>query len=183
MYVRAKTDISSEVRVRQLEVSSQPDGCSPRCSNRRCRNTDSPIRSRLTCWMRLCPAVQMEKLNAHQCSYLVIPRSREVGQSYVSSVFSTLYSILYSLRVVYTARPELILCNGPGTCLPIIVAAWLYKMWLFRPCRVVFIESFCRVESLSLCGMLLYPLVDRLIVQWPQIADNWQLTEYCGRLM
>ena len=134
-------------------------------------------------WLPVCRPLQMEKLNAHQCSYIAIPRSREVGQSYVSSVFSTLYSIAHSLRVVYSARPELILCNGPGTCLPIIVAAWLYKLWLFRPCRVVFIESFCRVESLSLCGVLLYPLVDRLIVQWPQVADSWQLTEYCGRLM
>ena len=74
------------------------------------------------------------------------------------------------------------LCNGPGTCLPIIVAVWLFKLWLFRRCRVVFIESFCRVDSLSLCGKLVYPLVDRLIVQWPRLTDDWKLTEYCGRL-
>lgn len=41
---------------------------------------------------------------------------------------------------------------------------------LFRPCSLVFIESFCRVESLSLSGLMLYPLVDEFVVQWPELA-------------
>jgi hypothetical protein len=38
----------------------------------------------------------------------------------------------------------------------------------------VFIESFCRVQSLSLSGLLLYPLVDEFVVQWPQLVARQQ---------
>ena len=43
---------------------------------------------------------------------------------------------------------------------------------LFRPCSLVFIESFCRVYSLSLSGIMLYPLVDEFVVQWPELAHK-----------
>lgn len=37
-----------------------------------------------------------------------IPRSREVRQSWVSSVLTTLYSILYSLPLTYKRKPDLV---------------------------------------------------------------------------
>jgi hypothetical protein len=67
-----------------------------------------------------------------------------------------------------------LLCNGPGTCVPLCFAAFLARVFLFRPCSVVFIESFCRVQSLSLSGLLLYPLVDEFVVQWPQLVAGQQ---------
>ena len=56
-----------------------------------------------------------------------IPRSREVGQSYLTSIFTTLYSLLASMHCVVLERPDLLLCNGPGTCLPVCVSARLFK--------------------------------------------------------
>lgn len=37
-----------------------------------------------------------------------IPRSREVGQSYFTSILTTLVSLLYSLRLVYKEKPDLV---------------------------------------------------------------------------
>jgi beta-1,4-N-acetylglucosaminyltransferase len=116
------------------------------------------------------------------CAYLRIPRSREVGQSYISSIFTTLHAIFACCWLVGSHAPELLLCNGPGTCLPVIVIVWLFNICAFRHCRIIFIESFCRVNSLSLCGILVYPLVHRFIVQWPKLTKTWTLTEYVGRL-
>lgn len=36
--------------------------------------------------------------------------------------------------------------------------------------RLVYIESFARVERLSLTGRLVRPFVDRFVVQWTQLA-------------
>jgi len=113
---------------------------------------------------------EQERGNQHQAAHRAIYRSREVGQSYVTSVISTARALLESLRVVFVFRPELLLCNGPGTCVPLCFAAFLFRLLLFRPCSIVFVESFCRVRSLSLSGLLLYPLVDEFVVQWPQLA-------------
>lgn len=74
-----------------------------------------------------------------------IPRSREVGQSYVTSIGTTLWSLLYTLGVVFRIRPGLLLCNGPGTCLPIAVWTFVGRLLGFWEGRIVFCESFCRV--------------------------------------
>ena len=44
----------------------------------------------------------------------IIPRSREVGQSYISSVFSTIKAFLSCMRIVLKEKPSLLLVNGPG---------------------------------------------------------------------
>ncbi|KAK9865197.1 hypothetical protein WJX84_009341 [Apatococcus fuscideae] len=55
--------------------------------------------------------------------FKTIPRSREVGQSYFTSVWTTLVAILAAMAAVFQFNPELVLVNGPGTCIPICLAA------------------------------------------------------------
>ena len=41
-----------------------------------------------------------------------IPRAREVGQSYISSVFTTLHSLFYSITLVlFRIRPDVFICT------------------------------------------------------------------------
>jgi beta-1,4-N-acetylglucosaminyltransferase len=102
-----------------------------------------------------------------------IPRSREVGQSWLSSVLTTAHAAVWAFLLVARTRPSLVLANGPGTCLPICVAAFALRASGLLDNRVVFCESFCRVQSLSLTGKLLYPIADRFVVQWPQLTKRW----------
>lgn len=48
---------------------------------------------------------------------------------------------------------------------------------------IVFVESICRANTLSLSGLLLYHVVDEFIVQWPQLALKYPLARYIGRLV
>lgn len=41
----------------------------------------------------------------------VIPRSREVGQSYLTSVLTTLRALAAAFAVVWRRRPELVSCR------------------------------------------------------------------------
>lgn len=109
-------------------------------------------------------------------SIFYIPRSREVGQSYVSSVLSTIWAFLFGLWLVGKTRPNLVLCNGPGTCLPIALAALLYRILGLCEGNLVFVESFCRVESLSLTGRLLYPLADMFVIHWSELQEKYPLS-------
>ena len=38
--------------------------------------------------------------------------------------------------------------------------------------RIIYVESFARVTSLSLSAKLLRPFVDTFVVQWPQVANG-----------
>lgn len=74
-----------------------------------------------------------------------IPRSREVGQPYLTSIATTLWSLIYTLGLVIKIRPGLLLCNGPGTCLPIAVWTFVGRLLGLWEGKIVFCESFCRV--------------------------------------
>jgi beta-1,4-N-acetylglucosaminyltransferase len=72
--------------------------------------------------------------------------------------------------------------NGPGTCVPLCWAAFARRLFFMRAPKVVFVESFARVTRLSLSGYLLYPIVDRFVVQWPLQAQKYPYTEYLGTI-
>jgi beta-1,4-N-acetylglucosaminyltransferase len=120
------------------------------------------------------------------CAFHTIPRSREVAQSYATSVLTTLVAIVACLRLVWRLRPRALLTNGPGTCVPVVAAAWLLsRLCLIPPVAIVFVESVCRVQTLSLTGRLVYPLADKFIVQWPtpELTRRYPRATYIGRLL
>ncbi|KAL2606148.1 UDP-N-acetylglucosamine transferase subunit ALG14 [Glycine soja] len=103
--------------------------------------------------------------------FMKIYRSREVGQSYITSVWTTLVAM--------------ILCNGPGTCIPLCAIAFIFKVLGIRWSLIFYVESIARVRRLSLSGLLLYKLrmADQLFVQWPQLQRQYPRATYVGRLM
>ncbi|KAI9918201.1 hypothetical protein PsorP6_013303 [Peronosclerospora sorghi] len=114
-------------------------------------------------------------------SFAMIPRSREVGQSWSSSVWTTLRAFHSCLRLVYIRRPHLVLCNGPGTCIPICAAVLLFRVvGIHTSSKIIFCESFARVEHLSLTGKLLYYVADEFVVQWPQLQKKYPRTKHLG---
>jgi beta-1,4-N-acetylglucosaminyltransferase len=103
----------------------------------------------------------------------IIPRSREVGQSYVTSLLTTIYALLHAIVMVLLIRPELLLCNGPGTCVPLVLSVWIWRILGVVSCRIVFCESYCRVQTLSLSGKILYPGVDLFLVHWDSLYQKY----------
>ncbi|KAK7200652.1 glycosyltransferase family 28 protein [Novymonas esmeraldas] len=121
-------------------------------------------------------ASQMEK-QRHQRRAIVyaIPRAREVGQSYVTSVASTLAATLACFRIVLAERPTVLLTNGPGVCVPVVAAALCVSAlapWWYRRPAVVYLESFTCVSHLSMTGRLLAPWVaDVFTVHWRALEE------------
>ena len=111
----------------------------------------------------------MTRVARHRVFY--IARAREVGQSWWSTVFTLVLSFLDSLLLVFRELPELVLCDGPGTCLPVCCAAFVLRFCGLKNTKIVFVESFARVKTLSLTGKCLLFVVDRFVVQWKELLD------------
>ncbi|XP_019956970.2 UDP-N-acetylglucosamine transferase subunit ALG14 isoform X1 [Paralichthys olivaceus] len=112
-----------------------------------------------------------------------IPRSREVHQSWSSSVVSTLNALQYSLPLVFRLRPDMVLCNGPGTCVPLCMAGLLLGILGMKKVLIVYVESICRVHTLSLTGKILYPISDYFFVQWSSLKDKYPKSIFLGRVV
>lgn len=64
--------------------------------------------------------------------------------------------------------------------MPICYVAFLYKLLGLLDVDLVYVESFCRVQHLSLTGKLLYPIADKFIVQWPSLLAGYTRAKYLG---
>jgi len=113
-----------------------------------------------------------------------IPRSREVGQSYFTAFFMTIWAIIVAFELMWRIRPKLLLVNGPGTCLPLCIAAVILKLLRLLNVKIVFVESACRVQSLSVTGKILYygRLADSVMVQWKLLTKKYPRAEFVGLL-
>jgi hypothetical protein len=77
--------------------------------------------------------------------YITIPRSRKVKQSYFTSIFTSIWSILVAFCKLFKHRdaeaiskfkpPTFIkqkVSNGPGVCIPVFFVFFIYKVfWYF----------------------------------------------------
>eukprot|EP01050_Picozoa_sp_SAG11_P011309 SAG11_NODE_1189_length_5576_cov_3.002739_2_plen_111_part_00 len=94
--------------------------------------------------------------------------------------------ICLSIDDAFRPAQEVLLLNGPGTCLPLCLAAVLLQvLCLLPPVRIIFVESYCRVQSLSLTGKIIYAsrLADSFLVQWPTLAEKLPRARFVGRLV
>lgn len=131
--------------------------------------------------------------------FRVVKRARKVKQRWSTTPTTTLLSFLDSMRLIYEDRPDLMLCNGPGTCVMLVLACLVLRVsstadfdirladrkqyTRLKNCRIIFIESFARVNSLSLSGKILIHLVDRFLVMWPELTQLHPRAEYAGMLI
>ena len=67
-----------------------------------------------------------------------IPRSRKVGQSFLTSIFTTLNSILAMIPIFSKELPDVIVVNGPGVCIPPCLIAFCLKVLGLKHISVVF---------------------------------------------
>lgn len=126
----------------------------------------------------------IEESSSNDYKIFHIKRSRQVGQSYLTSIFTTIDAIWSSIPVVYNIQPDLVLCNGPGTCVPICLIVFFFKLLGVLDChsKIAYVESLCRVRTLSLTGKIMIWFVDSFVVQWPQLSQSSPKIKYFGRL-
>jgi len=132
-------------------------------------------------------AFERELSPAGDCMIEYVSRSREVGQRYSTSVWTTLGALYSALGIVVRHAPRVLLVNGPGTCLPVVVWCRVASMIGLIPdgCRVFYVESIARVDHLSLTGCIVHVL--RLAnggfyVQWKELQEKIDGSIYAGRV-
>jgi len=127
-------------------------------------------------------AMAREKIKDKHFSLYKVPRAREVKQPWTTTVLTTVKAVVQSIPIVFDIRPDLLLLNGPGTCIPVVIAAILLQLATSHDVKIVFIESFCRVDKLSMTGQLLYySVADLTLVQWSQLCRSYPRAKYRGK--
>lgn len=77
------------------------------------------------------------------------------------SVRNLLRNLVVAWQTLRRRRPDAILSTGAGLAVPFFLVGRLLR------CRLIYVESLTRTESLSVSGRVVYPLADAFFVQWP----------------
>ncbi len=97
------------------------------------------------------------------------PTDRNLG-----NFFRNLY---LAFKVLRKERPALILSTGAGVSVPFIYAGWILGI------KTVFVETMTRVQDLSLSGKLIYPVVEFIYVQYPELAARYRKAQCKGQFV
>ncbi|TFK25690.1 glycosyltransferase family 1 protein [Coprinopsis marcescibilis] len=125
---------------------------------------------------------------------VTIPRARRVHQPLWTTPLTAMVSLcscIYYMTIEPLANhnsgekkfPDVLVLNGPGTCLMLCIAAYFNKFFGLPAPTIIYVESFARVKALSLSGKLIRPLVDRFIVQWPELVRRHPGSECYGTVV
>jgi hypothetical protein len=75
-------------------------------------------------------------------------------------------NLALAYRVLRVSRPSALVTTGAGVAVPF---AWIARL---RRIPVLYIESFTRIEELSMSGRMIRPIAERLYVQWPDTGKT-----------
>jgi beta-1,4-N-acetylglucosaminyltransferase len=92
------------------------------------------------------------------------------------SIPNLLRNLRLAARVMRTERPAAILTTGAGVSVPF---AWVGRLF---GVPTVYVESFTRIDELSLTARLISPIASRLYVQWPELARHDSRLRFAGNL-
>lgn len=133
--------------------------------------------------MQLLPSVQGKKyyiiteknvastgaVKKHPHHYLV---QQERGG--ISFIFKFGWNILLSFIYFVMERPTTVITTGAGASYPTCLFARLFKK------RIIYVESFAKLDSESVTGKMVYPFADYFFVQWPEMKKVYPKAIYSG---
>jgi len=85
-------------------------------------------------------------------------------------------NLLQSFLVFLKERPSIVIANGGGFVVPFCYIAKLFRK------KVIFIESFSRIDKPSVSGKLVYPISDLFLVQWKSLIKFYKKSIYGGSI-
>jgi beta-1,4-N-acetylglucosaminyltransferase len=87
-----------------------------------------------------------------------------------------LNNIYRSFRILMKEKPDVIISTGAGATVPICLLGKLLRK------RIIFIESFAKVNSPTMTGRIVYRFSDKFYIQWQELEKFYPKAEYRGKI-
>ena len=79
-------------------------------------------------------------------------------------------------KILHKEQPTYIITTGALLAYPFCLVGKLMSM------KIIYIESFARVNNKSLTGRLIYPIADLFLVQWESLLELYPKARYVGSI-
>ena len=91
----------------------------------------------------------------------------QVNRHEKTFIFKMALNFIKSLNLFIKDRPDVVISTGALATIPMCIFAKVFKK------KIIFIESFAKVNSPTLTGKLVYKFADQFYVQWEQMKEHY----------
>ncbi len=99
---------------------------------------------------------------------------KQVNRKEKTCYLKLLINAFISLFIFIKERPDVVICTGVLAMIPMCLLAKLFRK------KLIYIESFAKVNSPTESGKLLYKYADRFYVQWESMKEIYPDAIYLG---
>jgi len=83
---------------------------------------------------------------------------------------------ILAIPILLSFRPHAIVTTGSHTAIPFCFLGKIFG------CKIIFILSFCRIDSRAAAASIVYPISDLFFVQWQQMLKLYPRGNFVGPL-
>lgn len=97
-------------------------------------------------------------------------------KNYLLFFYNFIKSFFVSLRLFFLVKPDVIISTGSACTIFMCVIGKIMGK------KVIFIETFSRIQSKTITGKICYTFVDVFIVQWSELKKLYPKAVYLGHI-
>ena len=79
-----------------------------------------------------------------------------------------------SMYILIKEKPDVVITTGVLSVIPLALLAKLFRK------KLIYIESYAKIDDATLSGKLLYKFADAFYVQWPEMLKIFPNAKYVG---
>ncbi len=99
---------------------------------------------------------------------------KEINRKVKFFLFRMLWLFLRELFIFIKQRPSVVISTGALCAYPMLRIAKFFRK------KVIYIESYARIDDLSTTGKKIYNHCDLFLVQWEELKEKYPKAEYVG---
>ena len=84
------------------------------------------------------------------------------------NIWNLLRNTVLAIKVLHKEKPDLIISSGAAVAVPFF---WFGKL---QGAKLIYIEVFDRIDKPTMTGKMVYPIVDRFIVEWEEMKKVYK---------
>ena len=115
-------------------------------------------------------------------SYSVIKKNKklyyliQVNRNEKLAIIKMIINILRSIKIFIEEKPDIVITTGVLSTIPMCLIAKIFRR------KIIYIESFAKINSPTLTGKLIYKFADQFYVQWREMLEIYPKAIYKGGL-
>lgn len=99
---------------------------------------------------------------------------KQVNRHEIKFIPYMLINTIKTIEIFLKEKPDVVISTGALATIPMCVLAKLFRK------KIIFIESFAKINSPTLTGKLVYKFADQFYVQWEEMKEFYPDAIYKG---